>query len=70
MDHDADLHESRVDGSAPRIDNVHIVFPDRFTNRNSRLADGAAVDLCLSEGEAYPGMGMQREEGGRMSWNS
>lgn len=52
MDHNAEFHERSVDLSASGVDNVHIVFSDRFDNADVAFANTAFEDIGFAEGDA------------------
>lgn len=48
MDHDTDLHESRVDLATASVDDVDIILPNGLRNANIALANAALGHLCPS----------------------
>ena len=51
MYHNAQFHKSGVDLPAARVDNVHIVFSNRFDNADIAFANAAFVHFCFAEGD-------------------
>ena len=66
VDHDAQLHERRVDLAAAGVDDVHVVLAHGLADAHVRLADPAASDFGLGELNAEPaarGQGQRRKQG-------
>ena len=57
VDHDAQFHQGRVHGPAPRIDDVHVVLADGLCDTNIRLANAVSRQLCARDRCAEPGHG-------------
>jgi hypothetical protein len=47
MDHNAELHQGRVDGTTTGVDNVHIVLSNGFMNAHIRFTDEAVGYLSF-----------------------
>ena len=54
VDHDADLHEGRVDLPAAGVDNVHIVFAHGLGDADNALANAILRYFRSCEGYAEP----------------